>query len=75
MIVITFDVQVAVTPVGKFVAVPIPVASVVTCVILVNAVFLHNVGVVLAVAAVISAVTVIVPVAFTVPQPPDKGML
>ena len=75
MIVITFDVQVAVTPVGKFVAVPIPVASVVAWVILVNAVFLHNVGVVLAVAAVIAAVTVIVPVAFTDPQPPVKGML
>ena len=75
MIVIRFDVQVAVTPVGKFVAVPIPVASVVACVILVNAVLIHNVGVVLAVAAVISAVTVIVPVAFTDSQPPDKGML
>ena len=75
MIVIRFDVQVAVTPVGKFVAVPIPVASVVACVILVNAVSIHNVGVVLAVAAIIAGVTVIVPVAFTVPQPPVKGML
>ena len=75
MIVITFDAQVAVTPVGKFVAVPIPVVSVVAWLILVNAVLIHNVGVVLAVAAVISAVTMIVPVAFTGSQPPVKGML
>ena len=75
MIVIRFDVQVAVTPVGKFVAVPIPVASVVAWLILVNAVLIHNVGVLDGGAAVISAVTVIVPVAFTVAQPPDKGIL
>ena len=76
VIVITFDAQVAVTPVGKFVGVPIPVASVVAWVVLVNAVLIHNVGVVLAVPAVISSVTtIIVPVAFTVPQPPVKGML
>ena len=76
VIVITFDAQVAVTPVGKFVGVPIPVANVVECVIEdVSAVLIHNVGVVLAVPAVISSVTVIVPVAFTVPQPPVKGML
>ena len=75
VIVITFDAQVAVTPVGKFVGVPIPVVSVVAWVILVSAVLIHNVGVALAVPVVISAVTMIVPVAFTVPQPPVKGML
>ena len=75
MIVITFDAQVAVTPVGKLVAVPIPVASVVAWLILVNAVLIHNVGVLDGAAAVISAVTVIVPVAFTDPQPPVKGIL
>ena len=76
VIVITFDAQAAVTPVGKFVGVPIPVASVVECVIEdVSAVLMHNVGVAFAVSAVISSVTVIVPVAFTVPQPPVKGML
>ena len=75
MIVITFDAQVAVTPVGKFVAVPIPVASVVAWLILVNAVLIHNVGVLDDAAAVISAATVIVPVAFTGSQPPVKGIL
>ncbi len=75
MIVIRFDVQVAVTPVGKLVAVPIPVASVVACVILVNAVLIHNVGVSDGAAAALSGVTVIVPVAFTGSQPPVKGML
>ena len=75
MIVITFDAQVAVTPVGKLVAVPIPVASVVAWLILINAVLIHNVGVSDGAAAVISSVTVIVPVAFTGSQPPVKGML
>ena len=41
----------------------------------VNAVLLHNVGVLDAVAAVFAAVTVIVPVAFAIPQPPVNGML
>ena len=58
MIVIRFDAQVAVTPVGKLVAVPIPVASVVACVILVNAVSIHNVGVLDGAAAALSGVTV-----------------
>jgi hypothetical protein len=35
----------AVTPLGKPVAVPIPVAPVVVCVIAVKAVLIHNVGV------------------------------
>ena len=41
---------------------------------LVKAVLIHKVGVVLAAAAVFIE-TVIVPVAFTEPQPPVKGML
>ena len=56
MIVIRFDAQVAVTPVGKFVAVPIPVASVVAWLILVNAVLIHNVGVLDGAAAALSGV-------------------
>jgi hypothetical protein len=52
-----------------------PVAPVVACVIGVSAVLIHRVGVEEATPAVISGVTVIVPVAFTVPQPPVKGML
>jgi len=43
--VITFDVQDADTPPGKFDGVPIPIAPVVVCVIGVNAVLIHKVGV------------------------------
>ena len=62
-----FDNQVAVTPVGKPVAVPMPVAPVVVCVIFVNAVLIHNVGVDEAALAVLSAFTVtncVTPVVF-----------
>ena len=65
LIVITLPDQAAVTPVGKPVAVPMPVALVVACVIFVNTVFTVSVGVVDAEAAAQAAVTVIVPVAFT----------
>ena len=65
----------AVTPAGKPVATPMPVALVVACVILVINVLIHNVGVDDAAPATMSAVTVIVPVALTVPQPPVKRML
>jgi hypothetical protein len=74
LIVIVFDVQEAVTPAGKPVAVPMPVAPVVVLVMLVNAVLIHNVGVLDAVPAVFAAVTVIVPVALTLPQPPVNGI-
>ena len=73
--VIVFEANVAVTPVGRPVAAPIPVAPVVVCVILVRAVLIHNVGVLEAALTVLLGVTVIVPVAFTAPQPPVKGML
>ena len=80
LIVITFDAHVALTPAGNPFApdtpsLAIPVAPVVVCVIAVKAVLIHNVGVVEGALAVLAAVTVIVPVAFTVPQPPLKGML
>ena len=65
----------AVTPAGKPVAAPMPVAPVVACVIAVKAVLTHNVGVLEAAPAVLAGVTVIVPVAFTDPQPPVNGML
>ena len=42
--VIVFDAQDAVTPAGRSVAVPIPVAPVVVCVIAVSAVLMHSVG-------------------------------
>ena len=69
------DAKDAVTPAGKPVAVPIPVANVVVWVISVKTVLIHKVGVVEAAPAVILGVTVIVPVADTVPQPPVNGML
>ncbi len=69
------DNQDAVTPDGKPVAAPIPVAPVVLSVILVIAVLIHGVGEEDAALTVLSGVTVIVPVAFTFPQPPVNGML
>ena len=43
--VIVFEAHAAVTPAGRSVAVPMPVAPVVVCVMAVNAVLIHNVGV------------------------------
>ena len=70
----------ALTPAGKPLApatpeLDIPVAPVVVCVMFVNAVLIHSVGLELAAAAVLAGVTIIVPVAFTLPQPPVNGML
>ena len=67
--------QLAVTPEGNPLAVPMPVAPVVAWVISVKAVFTQSVGVVLAVPAVLSPLTVMVPVAFTLPQPPSNGIV
>ena len=74
LMVIVLEAQAAVTPAGRPVGVPIPVAPVVVCVIFVRAVLTHTVGVEEAVLAVFSF-TVIVPVAFTLPQTPVSGML
>jgi hypothetical protein len=54
-----------------------PVALVVACVIFVNTVFTVSVGVVDAAAAAQAgdALTVILPVAFTMPQPPVKRIM
>ena len=68
LIVITSPDQAAETPVGNPIAVPIPVALVVECVIFVKAVFTVSVGVVDAAAAEQAAFTVIVPVALTALQ-------
>ena len=70
LIVIVLLAQAALTPAGKPVAEPIPVAPVVVCVIFVNTLLIHSVGVLEAAPAVLAAVTVMVPVAITVPQPP-----
>ena len=75
VIVISSDDQEALTPDGKPVAEPIPVAPVVEGVISVNAVLIHKVGVLDATPAVLSAVTVIVPVAFALPHPPVNGIV
>ena len=75
LIVIVFDAQVAVTPAGRPVAVPIPVAPVVVWVIFGDKAVLIHKFVVIPVVAVFSGVTVIVPVALTVPQPPVNGIL
>ena len=63
LIVIVLEAHAAVTPDGKPVAVPIPVARVVTCVISVKEVLIHRVGVEEGVPAVMSGITVIVPLA------------
>ena len=73
--VIVLDAQAAVTPAGKPVAVPIPVAPVVRIVISVNTVLVNNVGVDEGLPTVFAAVTVIVPVALALPQPPVKGIV
>ena len=47
----------------------------VVCVIFVNAVLIHSVGVLDAAPDVLDAFTVIVPVASTLPQPPVNGIV
>ena len=76
LIVITLPDQAAVTPVGKPEAVPMPVALVVEWVIFVKAVFTVSVGVEDAVPTAQEGApfTVILPIAFTLPQPPVNGI-
>jgi hypothetical protein len=74
MVIVLLD-HAAVTPEGNPVGAPIPVAPVVVCVIDVSVVPIQSVGVDEATPAVFAGVTVIVPVAFTVPQPPVSGMV
>jgi hypothetical protein len=71
--VIVFEAHAAVTPAGKPVAVPIPVAPVVVWVMADKAVFIHKVGLELAAPTVLFAITVMVPVALALPQPPLNG--
>ena len=73
--VIVLDAQEAVTPAGRPVAVPMPVAPVVVCVMLVSAVLMQRVGMVEAAPTVLSGVTVMVPEAFTALHPPVNGMV
>ena len=64
--------HVAVTPAGNPVGVPIPVAPEVVWVI--EKTVLMHIGNVRGGPTVLEVMTVIVPVAFTVPQPPINGM-
>ena len=73
--VIRLAAQAAVTPEGNPDGAPIPVAPVVAIVMFVIRVLIHKVGVEEGAPAVLFGVTVIVPVAFILPQPPVKGML
>ena len=72
---IVFPTQAAVNPVGNPVAVPIPVAPVVVCVMFVMAALIQTVGVDDAAPTDMDdRITVIVPVALVVPQPPVNGI-
>ena len=72
---IVSELNVALTPEGKPVAVPMPVAPVVVCVMVVRALLIQIVGVDDAALVVFVCMTVIVPVAFILPQPPVNGIL
>ena len=75
LMVIVFEAQDAVTPAGRPVGVPMPVAPVVTYVMAVRAVLRHTVGVEEGGEAVFTDPTAMVPVALILPQPPVSGML
>ena len=67
--------QFAITPAGRLTGDPMPVAPVVVRMMLGSSgVLIHRVGLLEGVPAVL-IFTVIRPVAFTVPQPPVRGML
>jgi hypothetical protein len=72
-VIILFDHE-AVTPAGSPVAVPIPVAPVVVRITFGSGVLTHTVGL-LEGGPTVLVFTVILPVAFTDPQPPVKGIL
>ena len=74
LMVIVFEANEAVTPAGRPVATPIPVAPVVACVIGVSTVLIQSVGEDEAALTVLFGVTMMVPVALTFPQPPVRGM-
>ena len=75
LIVIVLEAHDAVTPEGRPVAVPMPVAPVVVWVSCVSDVLIHKVGEEDPADTVFPSATVIVPVADIPLQPPDSGML
>ena len=74
LIVIRLDDHSAETPSGRPTAAPIPVAPLVLWVMLVSVVLTHKVGDELATLTVLAGVTVIVPVAFNIPQSPNNSI-
>jgi hypothetical protein len=74
LIVIVSADQEAITPAGNPDGVPIPVAPVVVCVIAVNAVLTHKVGVAEGTVTILLGIMVIVPTAVMVLQPPVNGI-
>ena len=74
LMVMVLDAQDAVTPLGRPVAMPIPVAPVVVCVIAVRGLPKATFGAEEAAPTVLSGVTMIVPVAEALPQPPVSGI-
>ena len=74
IVMVWFD-HVAVTPGGNPEGVLIPVTPEVLCVMAVNGVLMHRVGLEEAAPTVLVVDTVMVPVALTLPQPPARGML
>ena len=75
LMVIRFADHDADTPVGRPIAVPIPVAPIVLWVIFVSAELIQSVGVEDAKVTVLAGVTTIEPVALKLSQPPIKGIL
>ena len=74
IVMVWFD-HVAVTPGGNPEGVLIPVTPEVLCVMAVNGVLMHRVGLEEAAPTVLVVDTVMAPVALTLPQPPARGML
>ena len=74
LMVIVLPLKEALTPAGNPVGAPMPVAPVVVNVIAVSAVLTQSVGEEDAALTVLIGLTVIVPVAFTLPHPPVRGI-
>ena len=74
LIEIILEAQVAITPAGRPIAVPIPVAPIVVCVIAVKDELIHTVGVEDGALTILSGRTMITPTALSRPQPPESGI-
>ena len=72
---IRLDAHFAITPSGKPVGVPIPVAPLVKCKISVRSESTHNVGEEVAMPTVLMSAMLIIPVAVTLLHPPVNGIV